>query len=145
MVGLRPGPSGNDVIRLFAIARLMLGETFRNIQVSWVKEGLRASQWLLSCGANDLGGTLINESISTAAGARHGQLATPSTLRRLIRDAGRVPAQRDTRYRLLQTFAIDGDEAPDALDQIADPDAVFGSYEALTREPRFRFRLLPAS
>ena len=57
LAGMRPGPSGNDVIRLFAIARLMLGATFRNIQVSWVKEGMRQSQWLLSCGAGiDLGG-----------------------------------------------------------------------------------------
>ena len=84
------------MVRLFAIARLMLGATFRNVQASWVKEGIRQAQWLLSCGANDLGGTLMNESISTAAGSAHGQVMTPSALRRAIRDAGRVPVQRDT-------------------------------------------------
>ncbi|MFI5308094.1 MAG: 5-amino-6-(D-ribitylamino)uracil--L-tyrosine 4-hydroxyphenyl transferase CofH, partial [Polyangiales bacterium] len=57
---VRPGPSGDDVLRLMAICRLMLGASFKNVQTSWVKEGLRQSQWLLSCGANDLGGTLIN-------------------------------------------------------------------------------------
>jgi FO synthase subunit 2 len=139
---LRPGPTGNDVIRLTAIARLMLGATFRNIQVSWVKEGLRQGQWLLSCGANDLGGTLMNESISTAAGAAHGQLMTPSTLRRAIRDAGRVPAQRNTRYDLLRTFGAEpgADEVNEPLDGIEDPDKVFGSYEALTKDERFRFK-----
>jgi 7,8-didemethyl-8-hydroxy-5-deazariboflavin synthase CofH subunit len=74
---LRPGPTGDDVIRLYAISRLMLGTTIPNLQVSWVKDGMRQAQWLLSCGANDFGGTLINESISTAAGATHGQLQTP--------------------------------------------------------------------
>src|SRR5579859_6370020 len=50
---LREGPTGHEVVRFYAISRLMLGETFRIIQASWVKEGLRQSQWLLSCGAND--------------------------------------------------------------------------------------------
>ncbi len=139
--GLRPGPTGNDVVRLFAISRLMLGRSFRNLQVSWVKEGLRQASVLLGCGANDLGGTLMNESISTAAGAAHGQLATPSSLRRIARDAGRLPAQRDTRYRVLRTFAEEPGE--DALDRITDPDAILGSYAALTRDTRFRFRKEP--
>jgi FO synthase subunit 2 len=141
---LRPGPTGNDVIRLFAIARLMLGATIKNVQVSWVKEGMRMGQWLLSCGANDLGGTLINESISTSAGASHGQVMTPSALRRAIRDAGRTPAQRDTRYGILRAFTQEEPETPEALeplDQVDDPDATFGSYAALTRDGRFRFHL----
>jgi FO synthase subunit 2 len=140
---LRPGPTGNEVVRFYAIARLMLGATFRNIQASWVKEGLRQAQWLLSCGANDLGGTLMNESISTAAGASHGQFVPPSRLRAALRDAGRMPAQRNTKYGLLKTFAADGaDEAPEPLDAIEDPDKVFGSYEALTQDTRFRFRVI---
>ena len=65
---------------------------------------MRQAQWLLSCGANDFGGTLINESISTAAGAAHGQLQTPAALRRAIRDAGRVPVERSTRYDVLRAF-----------------------------------------
>jgi len=132
---LRPGPTGNDIARLYAIARLMLGPTIPNLQVSWVKEGVRMAQWLLSCGANDLGGTLINESISTAAGAAHGQFQSPAELRRVIREAGRVPAQRDTRYRRVEA----GEES--ALDRVTDPEATFGSYATLTHDPRFRFRL----
>jgi FO synthase subunit 2 len=141
--GLRPGPTGNDVVRLFAVSRLLLGRSFRNLQVSWVKEGLRNGQMLLACGANDLGGTLMNESISTAAGAAHGQLVTPAALRRVIRDAGRVPVERDTRYRALRTFSpeLDAVDGPEPLDAVEDSESVFGSYEALTRDPRFRFRL----
>jgi len=140
--GLRPGPTGTEVTALFAISRLMLGRSIRNLQVSWVKEGLRQSEALLACGANDLGGTLINESISTSAGAAHGQRQTPSTLRRAIRAAGRVPAERDTRYRLRRTFSpTDDGEAPDALDLAADAEARFGSYAALTASSDHRFHL----
>jgi 7,8-didemethyl-8-hydroxy-5-deazariboflavin synthase CofH subunit len=139
--GLRPGPTGNEVARLYAIARLALGRTFRNIQVSWVKEGIRMAQWLLSCGANDFGGTLLNESISTSAGAPHGQFQSPADLRRVIREAGRVPVQRDTLYRPIKTFSafpVAGEET--ALDQVVDGEQRFGSYAQLTRDPRFRFR-----
>ena len=138
--GVRPGPTGDDVLRLYAIARLMLGHDIPNLQASWVKEGLRTSQLLLSSGVNDLGGTLMNESISTAAGARHGQLMTPATLRRVIRDAGRVPVERNTRYGVVREFGPTADTDPvEPLDGVRDPDAVFGSYEALTRDPRFRY------
>lgn len=144
--GLRPGPTGNEVARLYAIARLMLGATVRNIQVSWVKEGVRMAQWLLSAGANDLGGTLLNESISTAAGAGHGQFQSPAELRRLVREAGRVPVQRDTCYRRVRVFASEPETDEDSpLDHVADAEDAFGSYAALTRDPRFRFRLPVAS
>ncbi|MCA9532907.1 MAG: 5-amino-6-(D-ribitylamino)uracil--L-tyrosine 4-hydroxyphenyl transferase CofH [Myxococcales bacterium] len=138
--GVTPGPSGDDVIRLYAIARLMLGAHIPNLQASWVKEGIRTSQWLLHCGVNDLGGTLMNESISTSAGATHGQLMTPAGLRSVIRGAGRVPAERNTRYEALRVF--DGDpalEAPEPLDLVEDPDAVFGDYETLSADPRFHY------
>ncbi len=139
---LRPGPSGDDVVRLYAIARLMLGSSIRNLQVSWVKDGMRQAQWLLGCGANDLGGTLINESISTSAGASHGQLQTPAALRRAIRDAGRVPFERSTRYAVLREHGPDADrEEAHPLDAVEDADATFGSYAALSRDERFRFRL----
>jgi 7,8-didemethyl-8-hydroxy-5-deazariboflavin synthase CofH subunit len=139
---LRPGPTGDDVIRLYAISRLMLGSSIQNLQVSWVKDGMRQAQWLLSCGANDFGGTLINESISTAAGAAHGQLQTPSALRRAIRDAGRVPVERSTRYDVLRTFPRDaGPDEREPLDAVSDPEAVFGSYDRLAKDERFRFRL----
>jgi FO synthase subunit 2 len=71
---MRPGPDGNEIIKMHAISRIMLDGLIDNIQVSWVKEGLRMSQILLDCGVNDFGGTLMNESISTAAGAQHGVL-----------------------------------------------------------------------
>ena len=138
--GVRPGPTGDDVLRLYATARLMLGRDIANLQASWVKEGLRTSQLLLSCGVNDLGGTLMNESISTAAGARHGQLMTPATLRRVIRDAGRVPVERNTSYGVIREFGDASDQDPtEPLDTVENPDEAFGSYDALTRDPRFHY------
>jgi 7,8-didemethyl-8-hydroxy-5-deazariboflavin synthase CofH subunit len=136
--GLRPGPSGNEVVKMHAIARLMLGATFRNIQSSWVKEGPRFAQYLLSAGANDVGGTLMNESISTSAGAQYGQLIHPRELRRLIRDAGRVPAQRRTNYDLIKVYSSEDNDST-ALDLVADPDARFGSYRVLAASNDFRF------
>ncbi|HKP60326.1 MAG TPA: 5-amino-6-(D-ribitylamino)uracil--L-tyrosine 4-hydroxyphenyl transferase CofH [Polyangiales bacterium] len=134
---VRPGPTGHDVTRFIAISRLMLGASFKNIQTSWVKEGIRQAQWLLDCGANDLGGTLMNESISTSAGAQHGQLMKPSELRRVIRDAGRVPTERNTRYEPLRVFSRDGADDPvSPLDTIEDAEQVFGSYKQLTQLAR---------
>ncbi|HEV8675152.1 MAG TPA: 5-amino-6-(D-ribitylamino)uracil--L-tyrosine 4-hydroxyphenyl transferase CofH [Methylomirabilota bacterium] len=137
--GVRPGATGAEVIRLHALARLMLGPTFRNIQASWVKEGPKLAQVLLTAGANDLGGTLINESISTSAGAPYGQLVAPAELRRLIRDLGRTPAQRNTTYEILALYTDPATDPPDALDGIEDPEARFGSYRRLTGSTEFRF------
>lgn len=137
--GLRAGATGVEVVRAHALARVMLGATFRNIQASWVKDGLKLAQWLLSCGANDLGGTLINESISTSAGAAHGQLVAPRELRRAIRDAGRVPAERTTLYALRRIHDGAGPEEDSPLDRVADAEAAFGSYRSLTRSGEFRF------
>ncbi len=134
---VRPGPTGNDVMRLIALSRLMLGASFKNVQTSWVKEGVRQAQWLLDCGANDLGGTLMNESISTSAGAQHGQLMRPAELRRVIRDAGRVPVERNTRYEVVRSFGSDPATDPEhPLDRVQDPETVFGSYAQLTRKAR---------
>ncbi len=139
---VRPGPDALDVIRTHALARVMLGREIPNLQVSWVKEGLDVAGRLLGCGVNDLGGTLMNESISTAAGATHGQLATPSALRRVARAAGRAPAQRSTLYGILRTFPLepDGSEAEDALDGVTDADARFGTYGGLAASREHRFR-----
>ena len=140
VLGVRPGPTGDDVLRLYAIARLLLGHDIPNLQASWVKEGLRTSQLLLSCGVNDLGGTLMNESISTAAGARHGQLMRPATLRRVIRDAGRIPVERTTIYGVVRAFSETSDQDPaEPLDTIANAHEAFGSYDALTHDPKFRY------
>src|SRR5713101_5495976 len=116
---VRPGATGIEVVVMHALARLMLGPTFRNIQASWVKEGPKLCQILLTAGANDLGGTLINESISTSAGAQYGQLVPPGELKRLVRDAGRVPAQRDTVYNVLRVYG-DGDDEATPLDMVDD-------------------------
>ncbi len=138
--GVRAGPTGTDVVKMHAVARLMLGRSFRNIQASWAKEGPRMAQWLLTAGANDLGGTLINESISTAAGSPHGQLLGPSELRRMIREAGRVPAERSGAYRILRVF--DGADDPhSALDEVVDVAAQFGSYDLLAGSSESRYRL----
>jgi 7,8-didemethyl-8-hydroxy-5-deazariboflavin synthase CofH subunit len=143
--GVSPGPSGDDVIRLYAIARLMLGAVIPNLQASWVKEGLRTAQWLLSCGVNDLGGTLMNESISTAAGAQHGQLTTPAALRRVIRDAGRTPYERTTLYGVVRRFAaeLDSVDEVEPLDRVEDSDRVFGTYRALLDDARFHYEYKP--
>ncbi len=139
VAGVSPGPTGNDVARLYAIARLMLGRDIPNLQASWVKEGLRTTQRLLDGGANDVGGTLMNESISTQAGAQHGQLVTPAALRRLIRDAGRAPVQRNTRYDALRRYDDPASDPVEPLDGVTDPAAVFGSYDALAEDSRYTY------
>ncbi len=137
--GLRPGPTGLEVLRVHATARVVLNHAIPNLQVSWVKEGSRLAQLLLAAGANDLGGTLINESISTAAGAGHGQLVPPAELRRLIRDASRIPAERTTLYDLRRVFDGPAD-GPEALDLAAADTSRFGSYHQLVKMDRFRYR-----
>lgn len=136
--GLRPGATGEEVVKMHAIARIMLHPYVRNIQVSWVKEGPKLAQWCLNAGANDLGGTLINESISTAAGATYGQLVPPRELRRWIRDAGRIPAERTTLYEL--RTPLTDDDPPHPLDEAAEHPERFGSYFELIRDERFGFR-----
>ena len=139
VTGVRPGATGFEVVRMHALARLYLGPTFRNIQCSWVKEGPKFAQVLLAAGANDMGGTLINESISTSAGAAYGQLVPPVELRRLIRDAGRVPAQRNTEYDLLRVYRDPLDEDDSPLDHVDNAEARFGSYRKLAGSGQFRF------
>jgi FO synthase subunit 2 len=121
----------------------MLGATFRNIQASWVKEGPSMAQSLLSCGANDLGGTLINESISTSAGSSYGQLVPPRELRRLIREAGRTPVQRTSVYATIRRFSSVEDDIASPLDAVEDAEARFGSYRRLTMADDFRFVVAP--
>jgi FO synthase subunit 2 len=138
---IRPGADGNEVIKMHAISRIMLHGHINNIQVSWVKEGPRMSQLLLAAGVNDFGGTLINESISTAAGAQYGQLMKPKQIRSIIRSAGRIPAQRSTTYRVLKVYDIEEDSqnySDTRLDR-ADPQE-FGSYQELIKLDTFRYR-----
>ncbi len=96
--GARQGPSFREAVAMHAVARLVLNGLIDNIQVSWVKMGREGVAAALASGANDLGGTLMNESISRAAGSEFGQEMPPAAMEALIRDCGRQPAQRTTLY-----------------------------------------------
>ena len=135
--GIAPGPTGQDVIKMHAISRIMLNNFIDNIQVSWVKEGAKMSQLLLDVGVNDFGGTLINESISTSAGSEFGQLMKPKEIRSLITSAGRVPAQRNSVYGIIKVFDENNKEEESLLD--AAEASKFGSYHELIRLDKFRY------
>ncbi len=94
----RSGPTFGETLLVHAIARLALHPWITNIQVSWVKLGARGVAAALRAGVNDLGGTLMNESISRSAGAEHGQEFAPEAMEELIRSTGRIPRQRTTLY-----------------------------------------------
>ena len=94
----RPGPTFREALLVHAVARLALHPWITNIQASWVKLGPDGARAALVAGCNDLGGTLMNESISRAAGASHGQELPPEAMEELIRSAGRTPRQRTTLY-----------------------------------------------
>jgi FO synthase len=94
----RSGPTFREALLIHAVGRLALHPYITNIQTSWVKMGIEGAQACLRAGANDLGGTLMNESISRAAGASHGQEMPPERMEEAIRAAGRVPRQRTTLY-----------------------------------------------
>jgi FO synthase len=95
----RKGPTLREAVLMHAVARLALHPLITNIQTSWVKMGPDGAALCLNAGANDIGGTLMNESISRAAGTQHGQEFPPEAMERLIRSIARVPVQRDTLYR----------------------------------------------
>lgn len=135
--GIAPGPTGQDVIKMHAISRIMLNNFIDNIQVSWVKEGPKMSQLLLDVGVNDFGGTLINESISTSAGSEFGQLMKPKEIRSLITSAGRVAAQRNSLYGIIKVFGENNKEKESLLD--AAEVSKFGSYHELIRLDKFRY------
>ncbi len=135
--GIKPGANANDVLLMHAIARIMLNNSIDNIQMSWVKEGPKFSQLLLNWGANDFGGTLINESISTSAGADHGQLLKPKQIRHLVREIGRTPAERNTSYKILKTFEKEPKQSN--LDDLEDMSR-FGSYHELVKIEKYKFR-----
>jgi FO synthase len=94
----RPGPTFREAMLMHAVARLALHPWITNVQASWVKLGIEGAQAVLRAGANDLGGTLMNESISRAAGADHGQELPPERMEAAIRQIGRTPRQRTTLY-----------------------------------------------
>jgi len=94
----RSGPTFGETLLVHAVARLALHPWITNVQVSWVKLGREGVAAALRAGVNDLGGTLMNESISRSAGAQHGQEFAPEGMEELIRSAGRIPRQRTTLY-----------------------------------------------
>ncbi len=94
----RKGPTFREAVLMHAVARLVLHPQITNIQVSWVKMGVDGVKACLRSGANDLGGTLMNESITRAAGGEHGQELPPERMEQIIRSIGRAPAQRTTLY-----------------------------------------------
>jgi FO synthase len=94
----RPGPSADDSLRMHAVARILLDGSIDNVQVSWVKLGVAACQAILKAGANDFGGTLMEETISRMAGAEWGIAMEPSMFDEAIRAIGRVPSVRTTTY-----------------------------------------------
>lgn len=136
--GIKQGANGNDVLLTHAIARIMLNNSIDNLQMSWVKEGQKMSQLLLMWGANDFGGTLINESISTSAGSEHGQLLRPKEIRRMVKEIGRIPAERDTNYKILRKFDNEN-EIESELDKITDTSR-FGSYVELIKINKFNYK-----
>jgi FO synthase len=101
----RRGPTFREAVLMHAVARLVLHPHIRNVQVSWVKMGRAGLDVCLRAGVNDLGGTLMDESISRSAGASHGQEMTPHEMEATIVAAGRVPRQRTTTYAYLARHA----------------------------------------
>jgi len=94
----RSGPSLAEHLKIHALARVILAGWINNIQVSWVKLNRKLSQLCLHAGANDYGGTLMEENISREAGATAGQYTSPEKFQALILEAGRIPAERNTTY-----------------------------------------------
>jgi FO synthase len=101
----RPGPTFEDSVRMHAVARILLDRVIHNVQVSWVKLGVEASQEVLRSGANDFGGTLMEETISRMAGAGWGIRMTPAEFDDAIRSMGRTPGVRTTTYDRIETKA----------------------------------------
>ena len=104
----RPGPTFEEHLKIHALARLMFAGSIHNLQVSWVKLNRKLSQLCLQAGANDFGGTLMEENISREAGATAGQYTSPEDFQAMIREIGRIPAERNTVYsriHIKQPFA----------------------------------------
>jgi 2-iminoacetate synthase ThiH len=94
----RSGPTLAEHLKVHALARVLLAGSINNIQVSWVKLNRRLSQFCLHAGANDYGGTLMEENISREAGATAGQYTCPEDFQSMILEMGRIPAERNTTY-----------------------------------------------
>lgn len=131
--GARHGASMGEDLKLVAVARLFLRPGIANIQMSWVKMGPKLAQMALCSGANDFGGTLMEESISRESGADFGENLPPEEIRRLVREVGRTPIERSTSYRILRRFD----------DPALDPPSLEPGRRGSTAGPR-RWRTAPA-
>jgi 7,8-didemethyl-8-hydroxy-5-deazariboflavin synthase CofH subunit len=100
----RPGPTLDEHLKIHALARIMLAGSIPNVQVSWVKLSRETSQLCLRAGANDYGGTLMDENISRLAGATSGEYLSPEQFHERIRELGRIPAERNTTYTKFKYF-----------------------------------------
>lgn len=103
----RSGPTFREAIALHAISRLVLSPYITNIQASWTKMGHEGAAACLNAGVNDLGGTLMNETITRSAGASHGQETSPATMEKIIRQSNRTPKQRGTYYQQASNSQVD--------------------------------------
>src|SRR5712691_2583353 len=112
--GARPGAKREEHLRVHSMARVLLHGAIKNLQVSWVKLGFETSLACLQAGANDFSGTLMEESISKAAGATFGEYVSPEEFRARIRSIGRVPAERTTTYKIRRMFERVEEESPSA-------------------------------
>jgi 2-iminoacetate synthase ThiH len=102
----------DEHLRVHALSRVLLHGAICNVQVSWVKLGIETSLACLQTGANDFGGTLMEENISKAAGATYGEYVSPEEFRAHIRSIGRVPAERSTIYKIRRSFERRADDPP---------------------------------
>jgi FO synthase len=122
----RPGPTFREAILMHAVARLSLHPHITNIQASWVKLGPDGVKHCLNAGVNDLGGTLMDESISRSAGASYGQEMNPQRMEEVIRSADRLPRQRNTLY---------GNAPADLRARSFAPREEKGEHKAIISEP----------
>ena len=111
-MGARAGATMNEDLRMVAVSRLFLRPWITNIQVSWVKMGIKLGQMALCSGANDFGGTLMEESISRESGSDHGENTPAEDFRKYIREIGRVPVERSTTYEALRRFEDPAEDPP---------------------------------
>jgi FO synthase len=119
----RKGPTFREAVLMHSVARLVLHPHITNIQASWVKMGHEGVKACLNAGCNDLGGTLMNESISRAAGTNHGQETSPQEMRAMIQAAGRTPVQRNTVYGNVSAERIEAGLAAGDITEIVNTPA----------------------
>ncbi|AEF96831.1 5-amino-6-(D-ribitylamino)uracil--L-tyrosine 4-hydroxyphenyl transferase CofH [Methanotorris igneus] len=98
----KAGATGIEDLKVYAVSRIVLNDYIKNIQVSWVKLGQKMAQIALKCGGNDVGGTLMEENISRAAGAEYGVSMSVEEIRNMIERIGRIPKERTTLYKILE-------------------------------------------